>query len=290
MAINKTEKVGLERSREALVSMNIGQIILVTSFVFLIGLMMGAYWFGGADPRIEDGYWTNIITEGVGVLLTVIIIGLIQETLRIRWLKKRLIRQAGSISHPVAINAVEELRQNSWLTVDDNDSLLVETRMMRAKLIDAPLERSNLSRANLGFADLTRANLESANMHGTLLYLANLLEANLRFANLTGADLKTANLQGANLSMANLSGADLSNANLHQAQLESVILTGANLRKANLERAKLWGANLEDVNLQAAILPDGTQWSGKVDMRRFTDWEHPEFRVTLDKIEQIGKK
>jgi hypothetical protein len=69
--------------------------------------------------------------------------------------------------------------------------------MTRAEILQAIVDKTNLSGANL-----SEANLSGANLSG----------ANLRWANLSGANLSEANLSEANLSEANLSGANLSGA------------------------------------------------------------------------------
>ena len=70
-----------------------------------------------------------------------------------------------------------------------------------------------------------------------------------------------------------LKGADLSLANLARTNLEK-----ANLEGTNLSFATLINANLKDARFSIqTILPDGSRWTPKTDMRRFTDPRHIDF-------------
>jgi len=111
------------------------------------------------------------------------------------------------------------------------------TNVMRANftgsiLIEAILQRANLSGANFSGAVLRGANIGYSTLNGT----------NLTRADLTGATLAGSIMRGADLSGANLTGTDLSGVNL----------TGANLKGAV-------GAVLDyAVSLCDAVLPDGS--------------------------------
>ena len=105
----------------------------------------------------------------------------------------------------------------------------------------------------------------------------------LHDGSLRGAYLGRANLEGADLSRASLYEADLSGANLYKVNLYKANLSGANLSGANLEgadlnRASLSGARLLGASLEYVALPDGTNWTPDIDMARFIDPEHPDFR------------
>jgi len=136
-------------------------------------------------------------------------------------------------------------------------------------LIEANLQRANLSRANLQGAALFRANLQEANLweadlQGAMLRQADLQGAHLPRANLQGVDLLAADLQGADLAGADLQGANLSLAKLQRAVLLEANLQGAKLsyasfqratlRRADLQAAKLSHANLQGANLSLAKL------------------------------------
>jgi hypothetical protein len=138
------------------------------------------------------------------------------------------------------------------------------TNLRGANLEDANLRGANLEDADLRGANLEDADLRGANLEGADLWGANLEDANLRGASLRGASLWGASLWGANLGGANLRGASLWGASLWGANLRGTNLGGASLRGANLE-----GANLEDakeipalVAAQTSIVPEEGQVTG----------------------------
>ena len=100
------------------------------------------------------------------------------------------------------------------------------------------------------------AQQSTAQLQG-ILDLVQKRSKDLEFANLKGANLVGANLKGANLQGANLSEADLS--------------------KANLCEANLVDANLQRVLLSGTTLPDGTTWTPRTNMLRFTYSTDPDF-------------
>ena len=165
---------------------------------------------------------------------------------------------------------------------------LRDTNLQEANLRDANLQDANLSGANLQNADLRDANLQRANLvlahlEGTNLRYINLKEANLRGANLQDAKLLKGNLQDADLIGANLQSSDLRNINLEGAYLWRTLLEGAYLRDAHLDNVT-WVMNS---GRNPAILPDGTEWTPKQDLVRFTNPDHEEFEETLEKINVI---
>ena len=107
---------------------------------------------------------------------------------------------------------------------------------------------------------------------GYFYFNANLREANLHHVELEGANLYTADLKGARIK-GNLRGVRLVKADLRGARLVRPNLEGANLRRANLEGARLVGVKFNE----ETTLPDGTKWAPELDMKRFTNAEHPEF-------------
>ena len=86
-------------------------------------------------------------------------------------------------------------------------------------------------------------------------------------------------MSGATIRSSDLCEAILQGANLRAAQLFDCDLSGADLRGANLRHADLRSANLAKVlldgaDLQYCVLPDGSIWSEKSDLSRFTHPEH----------------
>lgn len=231
-----------------------GLIVLAAS------VLIGAGWFGGDT----EAYRMNLFTEGMGIVATVFLIN--------RWyahrertnLQSRLIREAGSRSHDIAISAVEWMDREGWLRGEDG--LLKGANLREARLQDARMDRANLEGANLDAADLRGANLQGAILRSANLFRvdlrcwsklreADLSGAKLSLANLEQVDLQMANLDGANLSSANLKGADLVNATLKDAMMLETNLEASNLSKADLEGANLMHANLKMARwLRHAIL------------------------------------
>ena len=117
-------------------------------------------------------------------------------------------------------------------------------------------------------------------LKGADLWEADLLEAVLWKANLQQAVLHRALLQGANLNETNLKGAELDGAQLQ----------GAMLFKADLRGAHIMNANLESALFEEAIFPDGSTWSQDIDLGRFVDPRHTEYKMTLTKINDIRRK
>lgn len=273
----------LQENREALQSYRIEILILAV----IVGLILGWFLFAPEQPFARNSYLTNIFTEGISILITVYVVTEINKRRDIAEKKKRLVRQAGSVNHAIAINAIEELRENGWLINKDREHLLAEVRLWRANLEKAPLE----------YADLSGTNFWKANLRGVVLHEANLQNADLGFTNLKGARLRYANLSSADLGKADLCDAILWEANLHSAYLRQANLSDTDLRNANLCHAILEEVNLCNADLQDAVfdertaLPDahylGTDddgkrkydkyWTPDTDMTHYTDPNHPDF-------------
>ncbi len=123
-----------------------------------------------------------------------------------------------------------------------------DPRLPGAILLDAYLERADLS-----FAHLTRANLTDAYLGDALL-----TGADLTHANLTGADLTRADLSGADLTHADLTGADLTRADLTRAVVSRTVIADFNLANtSNLSAAHHIGPSeisISTLELTAAAL------------------------------------
>jgi hypothetical protein len=91
----------------------------------------------------------------------------------------------------------------------------------------------------------------------------SLQKVDLHIADLSTADLSRADLRRANLLRANLQGADLSEANLQGADLRLTDLQGSCLARAILDKY--------------TRLPNGSGWTQRHDLARFTDPHHPNF-------------
>ena len=278
-------------------------VILIVIAIFALGL------FGGED------YVTNLYTELIGVTLsigvTVAIVDQLYEHRDRENLKWRLVQEAGSHAHAIAIPAIDRLRKEGWLTGDNG-------LLKGVDLSGANLENAKLSGANLRWTNLKEANLRNAKLIGTDLRDTDLRFADLKNADLSQAKLNSAKLFGANLQEAKLFGAnllvaDLQNADLRKAEMQATNLgemqqRGTNMPKdipspAKLRYAKLQGAYLKgailpsqryqgtipphESYLYCAVLPDGEKYTPTTDMKKYTDPQHHEFQETHDKIKNI---
>ena len=229
---------------------------VVTAVVAALGI---GIWIGAAVfAEDSTGYWMNLATEGMGVIvgiaITALVIDRINERRGRQRLMARLIVDAGSRSNDKAIDAIEQLRDKEWLLGDDG-------LLKGQRLSEADLRKANLRSANMREADLWKTNLQKADLWWTELQGAFLVQAELQNARLLGAklqdaDLRAAILQGADLTGADLGGADLTDANLQDANLRMANLEGATLHTANLHGADLGKVNLKSADIVGANLQD----------------------------------
>ncbi|MCY4019956.1 MAG: pentapeptide repeat-containing protein [Chloroflexi bacterium] len=234
---------GIHRKHKFFYEMLGGGIVLVVS------ILIGATQFGGEN----QDYPMNLFTEGMGIVATVFIINRWYAKRELESLKQRLIREAGSRSHDIAISAVEWLDREGWLRGEDG--LLKGADLREARLQGVRMEGANLEGVNLDAADLRGANLRGAILHNANLFRADLrCWTKLREADLSGAKLSLANLERADLQKANLNRANLSRANLRGADLVNATLKDAMMLETNLETSNLYEADLEGANLMHANL------------------------------------
>ena len=231
--------------------------------ILLVGFVLGAEWFKNGENYTD--FFMNIYTEVFSIGITVVVLDRINEYRDEQRLKQRLVGESGSKSNETAKSAIDWIQRENWMKGEDS-----------------LLKGANLSGANLDKAELHDANLEGINLSGASLRHAGLISANLKGADLSGTDLEEAGLNNAILIDANLNDADLKHARLFETDLRGASLIDANLQHATLIGTNLEGANLIDADftgtiLRGTILPDGTKWSYKSDIFRFTNMEHPNF-------------
>ena len=243
----------------------------------------------GSSADWWSGLWQNFSSEMLGALLMFLLLNI---WLRGREKKDQKIQNQkhykSLLFHAKDYEEVQHILQE----MQDSDALE-----------DVHLPNVDLSKIGLYQADFTGANLRGAIFHKTnlvqsILNHVDLTDASMEDVALSYATLENARLCSAKLNRAaldhailrgaHLESADLSFANLQFADFEHARLSGANLAKARIESANFASANLRDVSLRNAvlvevqmdyntILPDGTQWSGDPDLRRFTNPNHPHF-------------
>jgi uncharacterized protein YjbI with pentapeptide repeats len=224
---------------------------------------------GGLSRDWLASWLQNFSTEVLGAFVTyilfeVLIGGRLQQEHHERQLldlRNQIVRDITSSNSTFALRSIREARDNKMLF----DGTMANLRLDDANLSSGDLRGANLERTILQRADLSFSHLEQANLCG----------CNLTSAKLTGAHLKEARLVDAELWSADLSNADL---------------TGADLSGTYLCRANLVGANLTKVKFSTrTVLPDAEDigeflepvydryWTTEIDMRRYTDPDHPEF-------------
>lgn len=258
----------------------LGGIVLVG-----IGLVIGQVLFAG-----DEGYATNLFTEGLALGATVFVLNLLARQREERTLKKRLIQQLGSSFNIIALTALEELWSRGWL----QDGSLRGADLSRADLRGADLGKANLTGVQFFSRRYGHARFDNTTRlpdetfwqddypisdiqrytnpdhpdywRGYGLREANLARRDYTAANLRGADMFASNLWNAQLPRANLQRAILirarmRNANLTAANLKEAELDYADLRQANLIDADFSGADMQGVNLEGADLT-GTNLDG----------------------------
>lgn len=267
-----------------------------------LGLVAFGIWLGSLF--FTDGYNTNVYTELLSVVATIVVVDQLNRRRDRSELKSRLFNELRSPATGQGTAALAWLRREGWLS---NDSL-INANLHRVNWERAYVGGLNLEGANLNAGRLTGISNQLTNEQGKREYEAvNLKGSSLRHTHmeksvLIGADFSKANmfkvhLQDAvlvdcNLQIANLHSAHLQNANLSGSNFTGVDLRWADLQGANLAKAQLRGAvikfaDLNNCHLENTILPDGEDWTNKTDMGKYTDENHPEFAATLAKINTI---
>jgi len=235
--------------------------LIGTLFVLVVGIFIGANWFG------NENYNSSIYTELLSILVTVGILDTLnryrtgQQNERIT--QDQLIQQVGSHDHVTASIAIRHLRGRGWLTGD------------KGILQGANLFRADLKGADLWGANLKNCVLDNANLQGINFRQVDLTQADLRRTNLNDARLEGANLAGASLDSAFLRNAGLLRANLRNSNLTATVFEEAHLWQADLRGAYMMYANLDGVRFKNTLfdenttLPDGKKWTRMTDMQYY---------------------
>lgn len=105
--------------------------------------------------------------------------------------KYQLIKKMSDPSNRVALEAVNAIREQGWLT----DGSLAYADLRYSHLQHADLHDADLYKTNFNLADMRWVNLSCANLAGARLTRANLFQADFQDAVLDGACLMGANLQ-----------------------------------------------------------------------------------------------
>ena len=185
---------------------------------------------------LAGSLWQRAAMPILAVTATVFLLDLISRRRTQILAKQRMIRQMGSRSNHVALDAARVVIERGWHR-------------------DGSLNGVEFERADLRGLTMARAKLGAASFMYAQLRDAELMFADLKDSRLGSSDLRNANLSFSDLENAVLGLADLENASLGRCSLRSAHLEGANLRDAFLEHAELDGVHLEQ-----AIYNAKTRW------------------------------
>jgi uncharacterized protein YjbI with pentapeptide repeats len=246
----------------------------------LLGIVIGAFLF-----RDERGYQTNVYTEALAIIVTVVIIDALNRRRDLlnteRELREQLLMDAASTSNETAKNAVHQMMRREWLRGEDGmligqdlfasnlsgadleGATLCKTDFRHASLVETRFVRADLTEARLSFADLARAELIEARLQYAEMNRAKIYDANLKLADLRNANLRGALLQGAELVQADLRGADCFGVNFENTDLSAALFEGANLASAKFN--------------SNTIMPNGLRWTMTTDLTLFTNPLNPQF-------------
>jgi len=156
--------------------------------LILIGVWIGSLLF-------RTGYFTNVYTEALSVIATIAVLDRLSDWREERRLKLRLQREATSRDNSTALNAVDWLRAENWLTLDDGEKLLQGQKLARANLEDAYLYQGDLDGCNLYRANFKNADISQASLCDAFLNRANLAGVSAYGTDFRGAVLWDANLR-----------------------------------------------------------------------------------------------
>lgn len=254
----------------------------------IIGIIIGVFLVPIIQAISQDflGFVEELKSEAVGVFLLGGVVEVFMQSQEKRREFESLKNALKSRAPGTATDAIRIL----WLeqSTDSADRLrkaLEELELgvpganwQNTSLKQANLKDMNLYGVNLSHAYLPEANLQNANLWETIFDDANLWRANLKNCSLVAASCQNSIFVNADLQGAKLRQTNFQNSNLRGTNLQAV-----NLGRANLSGADLFNANLQDADLSTThfdentILPDGSKWTAKTDLNRFTNPTHPDF-------------
>lgn len=229
-----------ETQQFALVLAIFAVMVIVAGYITVNGMVLDIV-------TISDAFYANLGAEALSIIVTVLILDRLNET------RAKVQRQIEKKAELIA-----ELGGSS------NDGVLRALRLIKHYEYDkdGSLRGANLQLANLRHANLRYVNMPEVRLDEARLDKADLIAANLSLAVLEGACLRNCKLVGANLS-----GADLTNSDLAYAELGYLVEEKGNPQR-NYVRVRLSSDTL---------LPNGMRWNEDIDLRMFTDPDHPEF-------------
>ena len=196
----------------------------------LASIAMLLWWYYGIE---FDTILPNIVTDLLGVALTVFVIDTMYRLRSDAERKRVLIKKLGSKNNDIATEALHEIDAEGWL--------------LDGSLRNAFLLSCNLNGSSFTGADLQQVSFGFASLRATTWFEADLTGAYLDFADFTGATFAMkADIPG------RYAEADLTRASMHNANL-----TGAVIRDEQLFKTK---------SLWRATMPDGQLYDGRYNL------------------------
>lgn len=214
----------------------------------ILGVWIGSLIF-------TDGYRSNIYTELLSIIATVLVLDRINQWRHKQNLKARLWNEIHSPASQTAVTALEWLRRENWLRESTFES--------------ANLERVSWNGAFIGHLSFRNANLR--NSHLTGVTNAPILDAEqgsqkYNFVDFQGAKMESAKLDNCILASCNFGDAKLWDSSFEGANLEhsfftDVMAVNANFRHTSLENANMTNSHFTDCNFRNCNA-EGTNFSG----------------------------
>jgi hypothetical protein len=219
---------------------------------------------------LTSDLYANVGVDFVSIAITVLVIDALNQRREVRMEKRRLIREMGSRDNGIALRAVQELREYSYLS----DGSLRSVWLMSANLEGAELYSADIRGAALHSANLRGAELVGANLSRAALWRTNLADAGLIYADLSGANFKYANLECARVThnqlekSYSLRGTVLPNGKVYDGSFQL---------KGDIDEAKQDGIDISDpVALAKWYAVPWEEFRRSMDLRKerpeFTDW------------------
>jgi uncharacterized membrane protein (DUF485 family) len=155
---------------------------------FFVGFIVGR---ASSQPDWLTTFSGNFSTEAIGLLITVFVVDRIYAANRRHDRKIILFNQLKSRANAVAIDALEQIRREGWLT----EALAYYTD----KEGRISLRRLEFQQANLNGVELTNVELRTSKLFKTDLRNAKLLGCDLAFSDVEDAFLGNTDLRGCDL-------------------------------------------------------------------------------------------
>lgn len=251
--------------------------VKVIGLLFLIaGIGLAFFHLHPAKARFHDfinAFYANFSAEFISIAVTILLIDYLYEVKELKNLKKRLVRELGNEQKGISSRALQELRENGWLS----DGSLANADFRNANLSGLDFTGADLRNVNLTSADLDRAIFKDANLSNADLSNAKLRAVNMENCNLNNAKLHRANMYEAILNKVKTTGTDFMNVNLELAEIVEAIFTtckfdDVNLKLTNLARSKFIDSNFLRADFESCTVKQAS--FERCDIQNIKNWEN----------------